>query len=205
MDSPTDTGAVRSGSLAVAMGAPARQDVAGVRPATLADMADVAAIYGIYALTGTATFEEQAPDTAEMQRRFEAIAGQSLPYLVAVEGGRVCGFAYAALFRQRSAYRFTVEDSIYIHPECTGRGLGRRLLADLVTRSEALGLRQMVAVIGDSDNRASIGLHASLGFAAAGQLASVGFKFGRWLDVVFMTRPLGSGDCTVPATDRPRS
>ncbi|MFO1113499.1 MAG: N-acetyltransferase family protein [Rhodospirillales bacterium] len=164
-----------------------------VRPAVVADIPAVAAIYAHHVLTGTGSFEEDPPGEDEMRGRFELVAGRGLPYLVADGGGLVRGFAYAAPFRPRSAYRFTVEDSVYVAPAMVGLGIGRLLLAGVIERCRSRGLRQMVAVIGDAGNRRSIALHAALGFRAAGSLQQVGCKFGRPLDVVFMQRAL-AGD-----------
>jgi len=177
------------------------RDVAGLtlRDSTDADVAAIQAIYAAHVLHGTGTFEEVAPDVTEIARRRADIIARRLSYLVGGFGDTVQGFAYASMFRPRSAYRYTVEDSIYIDPSAVGRGLGRALLAELIARCEALGYRQMVAVIGDSRNTASIQLHAALGFADAGALTSVGFKFGRWVDAVFMQRPLGDSDGTLPS------
>ena len=169
-----------------------------IRPATADDAAAIQAIYAHHVLHGTATFEEVPPDLAEIARRQAEIASRGLPYSVAEAGGRVLGYAYAGPYRARSAYRFTLEDSIYLAPDATGRGLGRRLLERLIADCTAVGARQLVAVIGDSGNAASIALHERLGFAHAGTLRSVGFKFGRWLDTVQMQLPLGPGDATLP-------
>lgn len=162
-----------------------------VRPAVASDIPTVAEIYAHHVRTGTGSFEEEAPDEEEMRGRFDLVTGRDLPYLVAASDGLVRGFAYAAPFRPRSAYRFTVEDSVYVAPAMVGLGLGRLLLAGLIERGR--GLRQMAAVIGDCGNRRSIALHAALGFRAAGALQQVGCKFGRPLDVVFMQRAL-AGD-----------
>ncbi|GAA0569718.1 N-acetyltransferase family protein [Caenispirillum bisanense] len=172
-----------------------------LRPATAADMAQVQAIYAHHVLTGIASFETEPPTVAEMERRRADIAGRGLPYLVATDGagGPVVGYAYAGLYRPRPAYRHTVEDSVYVAPGQGRRGIGRDLLAAVIARCEALGLRQMIAVIGDSGNAGSIGLHESLGFRRVGLLPSVGFKFGRWVDSVLMQRPLGDGDGSLPA------
>ena len=170
-----------------------------IRAATGEDMPAVAALYAHHVLTGLATFEEVPPDAAEMARRHAALTGGGLPWLVAEEGGRLLGYAYAGPYRARAAYRFSVEDSIYLDPAATRRGIGRALLERLIERSAACGARQMVAVIGDSANAGSIGLHASLGFARVGTLAAVGFKFGRWVDSVLMQRALGEGSATIPA------
>jgi L-amino acid N-acyltransferase YncA len=158
----------------------------------------VHAIYAHWVLHGHASFEEVPPDRAEMERRRLAVQELSLPYLVAIEGDKVLGFAYAGLYRPRSAYRFTVEDSVYVAHDAHGKGIGRRLLAELIRRAEAQGKRQMLAVIGDSANAPSIGLHEALGFRRAGVFQSVGFKFGRWLDTVLMQRDLNAGDRSLP-------
>lgn len=171
-----------------------------LRDATLADIGAIQGIYAYHVENSTGTFEEIAPDVGEITRRWEAIVAGKLPYLVGESDGQVRGFAYASHFRPRSAYRFTVEDSIYVHPEAVGRGLGRLLLGDLIERCTARGLRQMVAVIGDSRNTRSIQVHASHGFRHTGVLASVGFKFGGWLDAVFMKRILGAGDQSLPGS-----
>lgn len=163
-----------------------------IRESREADIAAIQAIYAEHVLHGTATFEEVPPDSAEMARRREAIVAIGLPYLVAEEGGRIIGYGYAGTYRPRSAYRFTVEDSIYLAPDCTGRGVGSALLGELIARSTALGMRQMIAVIGDSANRASVRVHERHGFQLTGVLTNVGLKFGRWLDTVIMQRSLGS-------------
>jgi len=169
-----------------------------LRPATTADLPDIQAIYAHHVRHGLASFEEVPPDLAEITRRWLDLAGRGLPYLVAVEAGEpvpepILGYAYASLYRPRSAYRFTCEDSVYIRPGSEGRGIGRMLLAALVDHCTARGFRQMVAVIGDSANAASIGLHRALGFESAGVLRAVGFKHGRWVDTVLMQRALGPG------------
>ena len=134
----------------------------------------------------------------ELERRYRDVIGRGLPYLVAEYGIDIAGYGYCAPYRARSAYRYALEDSIYIRQDMTGRGVGKRLLEELVRQSEALGYRQLVAVIGDSANTASIGVHAACGFLRVGTLRSVGFKFGRWVDSVFMQRPLGPGDGAKP-------
>lgn len=169
-----------------------------IRSSTDADLPAIQAIYRHAVLHGTGTFETDAPDLAEMTRRRQEVLGRHLPWLVAEAQGQVLGYAYANYFRPRLAYRFCVEDSIYLHPDSQGRGIGRLLLAELVTRCEAAGARQMVAVIGDAENAGSIGLHAALGFQHTGVLKSSGWKFGRWLDVVLMQRQLGEGDRSSP-------
>ena len=175
--------------------------MSAVRAARDADMAAVQAIYAGHVLHGTATFELDPPDLEEMARRRAGLLAQGLPWLVAEAEGEVLGFAYAGPYRPRPAYRNTLEDSIYLRGDATGRGLGRRLLAALIAETEAQGYRQMLAVIGDSANAASIGVHAALGFREVGVLRAAGFKFGRWIDVVLMQRALGPGATTLP--DRP--
>ena len=139
-----------------------------------------------------------APPLEEIERRYRDVTGRGLPYLVAETGGAVAGYGYCVPYRPRSAYRYALEDSIYIRHDMTGRGIGRRLLEELIRRCEGLGYRQVIAVIGDSANQPSIGVHAACGFVRVGTLRSVGFKFGRWVDSVFMQRPLGPGDATKP-------
>jgi L-amino acid N-acyltransferase YncA len=167
-----------------------------IRASADSDVAASAEIYAHYVRNATSTFEINPPDIEEMALRRSDTVRRGLPHLVAEVEGRVVGYAYAVSYRPRPAYRFTVEDSIYIHPAHTGRGLGRLLLAAVIEACEQAGYRQMVAVIGGSDNAPSIGLHASFGFVPAGLLRSVGFKFGRWLDSVLMQRRLGNGDGT---------
>jgi L-amino acid N-acyltransferase YncA len=169
-----------------------------VRDAVPADLAAITAIYAHHVRTGLASFEIEPPDEAEMRARFAAIREKGFPYLACDIDGRLAGYAYATLYRTRPGYRFTLEDSVYVHPDLAGRGAGRALLAALVARCEAQGFRQLVAVIGDSANAASIGLHSALGFREAGVLRSVGFKHGRWVDSVLMQRALGPGDTRLP-------
>lgn len=169
-----------------------------IRDALEADMDAVAAIYAHHVLTGIASFEETPPSPAEMTARRAAVLALGAPYLVAELDGRVVGFAYAGSYRARPAYRHTVEDSVYVAPHAHGRGLGRALLAEVVARCEAGPFRQMIAVIGDSENAGSIALHAALGFRSVGTFAAVGFKFGRWVDCVLMQRALGWGDGSLP-------
>jgi L-amino acid N-acyltransferase YncA len=171
---------------------------AKVRAATLADVAAITAIYRPAVLQGTATFELEPPDEHEMLHRFKAITEAGYPYFVAELGGRVVGYAYANAYRTRPAYRFTVEDSIYLAPEAQGKGIGRSLLNALIDTSTAKGYRLMVAVIGDSRQYGSIALHRSAGFTFCGTIHSVGYKFDRWLDSIIMERQLGSGDKTAP-------
>jgi len=169
-----------------------------VRASTGGDLDSVATIYAHHVLHGSGTFEEEPPDLAELGRRRAEILGRGLPFLVAQHGGRVVGYAYAAPYRLRSAYRYTLEDSVYVAAECGRSGIGRALLSDLIARCDALGYRQMIAVIGDSSNAASIGLHGAMGFHPAGTLKSAGYKLGRWVDSVLMQRPLGPGDAVTP-------
>ena len=170
-----------------------------IRAAAAADLACITRIYDHAVRYGTATFELIQPDVAEMTRRFDTLTDGGFPYLVATREGRVVGYAYAGAYRLRPAYRFTVENSIYLEPEVHRRGIGLRLLRRLIAESEARGYRQMIAVIGDSANAGSIGVHASCGFQMIGTHPHVGLKFGRWLDTVMMQRALGAGDTTVPA------
>jgi L-amino acid N-acyltransferase YncA len=169
-----------------------------IRPSTDADVPAVTAIYAHHVRHGLASFELDPPGEEEMARRRSEVLERGFPYLVAEIDESVAGYAYAAPYRPRPAYRFTAEDSVYIHPDHTRKGLGRQLLAAVIARCEELGCRQMVAVIGDSANAASIGLHRALGFERAGLLRTVGFKHGRWVDTVLMQRPLGPGATTLP-------
>lgn len=170
-----------------------------IRPGTDADVPAFAAVYRWHVEHGTGTFELEAPDDAEVARRRADVVGKGLPWLAAELDGRVVGYAYANHFRPRRAYRFCLEDSIYLAPDAQGRGIGRLLLAELIAQCEALGARQMLAVIGDSQNLGSIGVHRACGFEHTGVLTSAGWKFGRWLDVVLMQRALGAGAATPPA------
>nr|WP_255699983.1 GNAT family N-acetyltransferase [Jiella avicenniae] len=170
-----------------------------MRPANSDDMAAITAIYEREVLTGTATYELIPPGEAEMTRRFEEMRGKRYPYLVAEdEHGRVLGYAYAGGYRARPAYNWLVEDSIYLDPAARGRGVGTALLTRLVEECERLGFRQMLAVIGDSANHGSIGLHRKAGFAMIGTMPATGLKFGRWIDTVLMQRPLGEGADSIP-------
>ena len=169
-----------------------------LRPSTGADLPAITAVYADSVANGTGTFETEAPDEAEMARRRDDVLSKGLPWLVAETEGRLLGYAYANQFRPRRAYRFCLEDSVYLHPDARGRGVGRLLLAELVARCEAAGARQMLAVIGDSQNAGSIALHRALGFDDCGVLKAAGWKFGRWLDVVLMQRALGRGAGTDP-------
>jgi L-amino acid N-acyltransferase YncA len=163
-----------------------------IRPCEARDLTAVQAIYAQHVLTGTGSFEEVPPELAEMQRRHASVTGQGLPYLVAEAEATLLGYAYAGVYNQRSAYRFTCEDSVYVAPASQRRGVGLALLSALIARCSELGYKRMLALIGDSDNQGSIGLHTRLGFEPAGVLRAVGFKHGRWLDVVLMQRTLGA-------------
>ncbi len=165
-----------------------------VRAAEVGDLAAITAIYGHAVLHGTGTFELDPPDETEMAARHARVTAGGYPYLVAARGPRILGFAYAYAYRDRPAYRFTVEDSVYVGAEARGQGVGKVLMADLIARTTSAGFRQMIAVIGDSANIGSIRLHGAMGFRHAGMLASSGWKSDRWLDVVLMQRPLGEGD-----------
>lgn len=176
-----------------------RSAAALIRDAGETDLPEVQAIYAHHVLTGPGSFEEQPPDVAEIAKRRRAVTGAGLPFLVAELGGKVVGYAYAAPFRPRPAYRNTVENSVYVAPGAEGRGIGRALLVKLIERCTAAGKRQMIAVIGGGyDNTASARLHAALGFKQAALLKSVGRKFDRWLDTLMMQLPLGPGDTAPP-------
>ncbi|WP_431102597.1 GNAT family N-acetyltransferase [Roseateles noduli] len=174
-----------------------------IRPSLEGDIAAIQQIYEHAVLHGTGTFETDVPDRAEMGRRRTEVLSRSLPYLIAERDGQVLGFAYANYFRPRLAYRYFVEDSIYLSPQAQGQGVGRLLLAELIARCEAAGARQMVAVIGDSQNLGSIGVHRSHGFEDIGVMKAAGWKFGKWLDVVLMQRQLGQGDTSSPTGSTP--
>jgi phosphinothricin acetyltransferase len=164
-----------------------------IRSAEPRDLPAITAIYAEAVRHGTASFELEPPDEAEMAKRYDALRASGHPYLVAELAGRIVGYAYAGPYRARPAYRFTVEDSIYLAPDIQRRGIGRALLDRLIVESEARGYRQMIAVIGDSAQTPSIALHAAAGFRMVGTFEAVGFKFGRWLDSVLMQRALGKG------------
>jgi L-amino acid N-acyltransferase YncA len=170
-----------------------------IRPAAAADLPAITGIYEHAVLYGTATFELIPPDLAEMTRRFAALIDGGFPYLVAALENRVVGYAYAGAYRPRPAYRFTVENSVYLQPAIHRRGIGMQLLQRLIGESEQRGYRQMIAVIGDSANAGSIGVHSKCGFQMIGTHPNVGLKFGRWLDTVMMQRALGEGAETLPA------
>ena len=170
-----------------------------IRACEEADVATITAIYRHHVLHGAASFEIEPPDAAEIARRRRAITDGGYPYLVAEQGGRVVGYAYASAYRPRPAYRNTVENSVYVEPGRERQGIGRVLLEALLEACERCGFRQVVAVIGDSGHEASIGLHRALGFRMVGTLQAAGFKFGRWIDIVLMQRALGPGDTTPPS------
>jgi phosphinothricin acetyltransferase len=172
-----------------------------IRAARAVDLTAITAIYAHHVECGTASFELAAPDGDEMQRRWSDVVERGLPYVVATlspDDGAIAGYAYASLYRARPGYRYTLEDSVYVDPTCMGRGAGRALLASVIAACIPLGYRQMVAVIGGSDNAASIGLHAALGFERVGCLTAVGRKFDRWVDTVLMQRSLGPGAAAAP-------
>ena len=169
-----------------------------VRPATSTDLPEIQSIYAFHVLHGTGTFEEEPPSVEEMAERFEKVTSRGWSWLVATDATGVLGYAYYTQFRDRSAYRFCVEDSVYVREDVRGQGVGKALVVRLIEDATARGMRQMIAVIGDSENTGSIGVHASLGFQMVGTLRAVGVKFGRWLDVVSMQRSLGQGDADVP-------
>ena len=169
-----------------------------VRPATPADLPEIQSIYAFHVLHGTGTFEEVPPSVEEIAERFDKVTSQGWSWLVATDATGVLGFAYYTQFRDRSAYRYCVEDSVYVREDVRGQGVGKALVARLIEDASAQGMRQMIAVIGDSENVGSIGVHASLGFHMVGTMRAVGIKFGRWLDVVSMQRALGRGDADLP-------
>jgi L-amino acid N-acyltransferase YncA len=169
-----------------------------LRDATDTDLPAIQAIYAHHVLHGLGSFEEVPPSLEEMTRRYRDLRDKGMPYLVGCRGETILGYAYAGPYRPRIAYRYSVEDSIYVAPDAAGQGVGKLLLAELIARCTAMGCRQMIAVIGDSANAGSIGVHKALGFVEVGNLKSVGFKFGRWVDSLFMQRALGPGDRKLP-------
>lgn len=175
-----------------------------IRPSTDTDLPEITAIYTHHVLHGTGTFEIDPPDLADMTARRADVLLKGLPYLVAADSasGRVLGYAYCTWFKPRPAYRFSAEDSVYIAPDVHGKGLGRALLAELTAQATKIGVRKLIAVIGDSKNLGSIGVHRSAGFTDVGVLKSCGWKFDQWLDVVLMEKALGLAD-TAPAHNRP--
>ena len=169
-----------------------------IHPSQAKDLPAITAIYAHHVLHGAGTFELEPPTESEMANRRLEVLAKGLPYLVASEGHKVLGFAYCNWFKPRPAYRFSAEDSIYLTPQAIGHGLGRALLAELATQAEKVGVRKLIAVIGDSANTASICLHRSVGFSMVGVLKSCGWKFNQWQDVVMMDKPLGLADTCAP-------
>lgn len=169
-----------------------------IRPAASADIPEIQAIYAYHVLHGSGTFEEVPPSVEDLHARFTAVAERGWSYLVATDATGILGYAYYTQLRDRSAYRFTAENSIYVREDVRGQGVGKALVQRLLADAEAAGFRQMIAVIGDSENIGSIGVHTSLGFKQVGLLRASGLKFGRWVDTVYMQRALGRGDMDVP-------
>lgn len=169
-----------------------------IRPSREDDLDAITSIYAHHVLHGTGTFELEPPSRADMAARRAEVLARGLPWLVAEQGGRIVGFAYANWFKPRPAYRFSAEDSVYVAQDARASGVGRALLAGLIEQAQAAGVRQLMAVVGDSANAGSIALHRSLGFEQTGLMRSVGWKHGAWRDIVLMQRPLGSGDSQSP-------
>ena len=170
-----------------------------IRPSIDEDILAVTDIYVHHVLNSTGTFETEPPSLQDMTTRRADVLGKGLPYLVAVDDGEVVGFAYGNWFKPRPAYRYSVEDSIYLAPKQQGKGLGRALLAELMTRCEAAGIRKMMAIVGDSANTGSVGVHLALGFEQVGKIEACGWKFGAWRDIVIMQKTLGLGDTQAPS------
>lgn len=170
-----------------------------IRTADVPDLPEIQAIYAHHVLHGAGTFEETPPSIETMTQRFHAITGRGWSYLVATDATGVVGYGYYMQFRDRSAYRYSAENSIYVRDDVRGQGVGKALVSRLLTDAERAGFRQMIAVIGDSENVGSIGVHSSVGFQRCGLLRASGLKFGRWVDTVYMQRALGRGDADVPA------
>lgn len=169
-----------------------------IRPSRDEDIAAITAIYAHHVLHGTGTFELDPPSESDMTARRAEVLARGLPWLVSEEAGRLTGYAYCNWFKPRPAFRFSAEDSIYMAPHAKGQGMGRALLAELAMQAERAGVRKLMALIGDSANTGSIGVHRSLGFSPVGVIASCGWKFDRWLDMVLMEKALGLGDTTSP-------
>lgn len=167
-------------------------------PARPDHVSDIQEIYAWHVMNGIATFETVPPTVDEMQQRLDKVCQAKTPWLVAEIDGRVVGYCYLAHYRPRYAYRFTLEDSIYLHPDYAGKGIGKALLSEAIRQAEQAGFRQLIAVIGNSENAGSLQLHRALGFAITGTLKAVGFKHGRWVDTVIMQKMLGAGDATLP-------
>ena len=178
--------------------APAREGAMLIRAVRPTDLPEIQGIYAHHVLHGTGSFEEVPPSVEEMSRRFDRGRNHGAVWLIAADATGVLGFAYYTQFRDRSAYRYAAEDSVYVREDVRGQGVGKALVSQLLDTATAAGFRQMLAVIGDSDNVGSIGVHASLGFTRVGVMRACGWKFGRWLDVVTMQRSLGEGDATLP-------
>ncbi|MDP3796522.1 MAG: N-acetyltransferase family protein [Polaromonas sp.] len=170
-----------------------------IRPSRDEDLPAITAIYAHHVLHSTGTFETEPPSVADMTARRADVLSKGLPYLIAEEDGRIAGFAYGNWFKPRPAYRYSVEDSIYLAPDLHRKGLGRALLTELLARCEAAGIRKMMAIIGDSANAGSVGVHLALGFTQVGIIESCGWKFGAWRDIVIMQKTLGAGDTLPPA------
>lgn len=169
-----------------------------IRPSRDEDIPAIAAIYAHHVLHGTGTFETEAPGISDMAARRADVLSKGLPYLVAEQDGKIIGFAYGNWFKPRPAYRYSVEDSIYLAPDLHRKGLGRALLAELLARCEAIGIRKVMAIVGDSANAGSIGVHRTLGFTQVGTIEACGWKFGAWRDIVIMQKTLGPGDTQPP-------
>jgi phosphinothricin acetyltransferase len=170
--------------------------MSSIRPSRESDLPAITAIYAHHVLYGTGTFETTPPTESEMATRRADVLAKGLPYLVIEDGGQVMGYAYCQWFKPRPAYRFSAEDSIYMHPDAAGKGLGKQLLSELARQAEAAGVRKLIAVIGDSGNIGSIGVHKALGFAPVGTIKDCGWKFDRWLDIVIMDKAIGQGATT---------
>lgn len=206
VDTPTRSRAPQPSSIKRVCTLPTGTMPLFIRSSTPQDLPAIEGIYAHAVLHGTGTFELTPPDGAELRRRWDDVTGKGLPWLVAVRDDRIIGYAYANTFRPRPAYRSFLEDSIYLAPTAQGQGVGRLLLSELLARCTQWGARQMVAVIGDSANAGSIGVHAGCGFERTGTLHDAGWKFGRWLDVVLMQRSLGPGAHTpLPEPPLPRA
>ena len=175
-----------------------------IRPSQETDISAITAIYAHHVLNSTGTFETEAPSAQEMAHRRDDVLSKGLPYLVAVDRDKVIGFAYGNWFKPRPAYRYSVEDSIYLAPDQHSKGLGRALLAELMARCEAVGIRKMMAIVGDSANAGSVGVHLALGFEQVGKIDACGWKFGAWRDIVIMQKTLGLGDSQAPSDMPPR-
>ena len=170
-----------------------------IRPSRDEDIPAIAAIYAHHVLNGTGTFETEPPNAADMATRRADVLSKGLPYLVAEQDGEILGFAYGNWFKPRPAYRYSVEDSVYLAPDLHRQGLGRALLAELLTRCETAGIRKVMAIIGDSANAGSVGVHRALGFSQVGIVEACGWKFGAWRDIVIMQKTLGPGSSEPPA------